>query len=197
LHDFIGFPKALFEVKYPAAGSEWLCAEVKKLNEQVNLSNEWGLDHGTWSVLKNIFPNADVPVVQLSLDINRNPTQHYELAKELNELRKKGVMIIGSGNLVHNFSHFQLKGNDFNEPHAHDWAQEATRKLKKWIEENNARCLCNYKSLGKEIQLSVPTPEHYLPMLYAIAQREADDKIEFFNDVTIGGAFSMLSLILK
>lgn len=197
IHDFGGFPKELYEVQYPAPGSEWLCKEFSNIETNVKLSHDWGLDHGCWSVTKNMFPKANIPIVQLSLDVNKSPSEHYTLGKTLNELRNKGVMIIGSGNIIHNFSYLSLKGTDFNSPNAHEWAQIAEKKFKQLIIEDNHQALCNYNSLGKEIQLSVPTAEHYLPLLYVLSQKSKSDTVSFFNETTIAGSFSMTSLVLS
>jgi 4,5-DOPA dioxygenase extradiol len=199
IHDFGGFPKALFETQYPAPGSKWLAEETKKevTATQVVLDNTWGFDHGCWSVTKNMFPEADVPVIQLSLDYTRDAQYHYDLAKQLSALRKKGVMVIGSGNMVHNFGYVQVKGNDFNAPFGHDWALEANEKFKKYISENNHDPLIHYKNQGKAFNLAVPTPEHYLPLLYTLALKDKNESISFFNDVPVGGSFTMTSVLIK
>lgn len=200
IHDFGGFPQALFDVQYPAPGSKWLAEDVKKIvsKTEVQLNEEWGFDHGCWSVTKNMFPNADVPIIQLSLDYRKDASYHYELAQQLSLLRRKGILIIGSGNMVHNFQYLQLKeAGDFNKPFAHDWAIEANDLLKKKIIDNDYKALTHYSSLGKPINLAVPTPEHYLPMLYALASRQNKDELFFFNDITIAGSFAMTSFILK
>lgn len=199
IHDFGGFPDALFAVQYPAPGSKWLADETKKniTKTAIELSNDWGLDHGCWSVTKNLFPNADIPIVQLSLDYTKNGEYHYELGKQLLALRKKGVMIIGSGNMVHNFGYIKLKGPDFNAPFGHDWAIEANETFKKLITVNDYKSLSNYTELGKAIKLAVPTPEHYLPLLYAIAQRDKNESVNFFNDAPVAGSFTMTSVLIK
>lgn len=199
IHDFGGFPKELFETQYPAPGSKWLREETKNA---VNLTSivfdeNWGFDHGCWSVTKNMFPNADIPVIQLSLDYTKDAQYHYDLAKQLAALRNKGVLIIGSGNMVHNFGYVQVKGNDFNAPFGHDWALAANEKFKKFILEDNHHSLINYKSQGKEINLAIPTPEHYLPLLYILALKNKSEEIVFFNDVALAGSFTMTSVIVK
>ncbi len=198
IHDFGGFPQTLFNVQYPAPGSKWLADEVKTTLSKttVGLDEAWGFDHGSWSLLKHLYPDADVPVVQLSLDYNKDAKYHYELAQELQALRKKGVLIIGSGNMVHNFSYAQLKG-DFNAHFGHDWAIEANESFKKLITENDFKSLTNYKTYSKALQLSAPTPEHYLPMLYAIALRNKNENVSYFNDALVGGSFSMTSLKIE
>jgi 4,5-DOPA dioxygenase extradiol len=196
IHDFGGFPQALFDVQYPAHGSQWLAAETRQTitTAPVGMDEAWGLDHGAWSVLMHLYPAATVPVVQLSLDYSRDAQYHYELAKELQSLRRKGVLIIGSGNMVHNFSYMSLKGNDFNAHYGHDWALEANESFKKLIAENDYRSLIGYKKYSRALELSAPTPEHYLPMLYAIALREKNEQVSFFNDALVAGSFSMTSL---
>lgn len=199
IHDFGGFPDELFAVQYPAPGSKWLVDETKATitKSAVAANSDWGLDHGCWSVTKNLFPNADVPIVQLSLDYTKDAMYHYELGKQLNALRKKGVLIIGSGNMVHNFAHIKLKSRDFNEPFGHDWAIEANETFKKLIINNDGKSLANYSSLGNAVKLAIPTPEHYLPLLYAIAQRNEKESVSFFNDVPVAGSFTMTSVIIQ
>ena len=199
IHDFGGFPKELFETKYPAPGSKWLGEETKKAitTTEVNFDSTWGFDHGCWSVTKNMFPNADIPIIELSLDYTKDAQYHYDLAKQLLALRKKGVLVIGSGNMVHNFSYVKVKGNDFNAPFGHDWALEANEKFKKYISENNHASLIDYKNQGKSINLAIPTPEHYLPLLYTLALKEKNETVSFFNDVALAGSFTMTSILIK
>lgn len=199
IHDFGGFPRPLFEVQYPAPGSKWLANETQEVIQStpVGLDETWGLDHGAWSVLKHLYPAADVPVVQLSLDYTKGPEYHYNLAKELAALRYKGVLIIGSGNMVHNFQYAQAPGGDFNVPFGLDWALEANESLKQLITANDYRSLIGYKNYSTALNLSAPTPEHYLPLLYAIALRDKDDAVSYFNDALIAGSFSMTSVLLS
>ena len=199
IHDFGGFPKELFEAQYPAPGSKWLGEETKQAitTADIGFNNDWGFDHGCWSVTKNMFPNADVPLIQLSLDYTKDAQYHYDLAKQLSALRKKGVLIIGSGNMVHNFGYVKIKGNDFNAPFGHDWALEANEKFKKFISSGDDASLINYKNQGKAINLSIPTPEHYLPLLYTLALREKNENVTFFNDVALAGSFTMTSVLIK
>lgn len=196
IHDFGGFPKALHEVQYPAPGDPEFAKRTKALvtSSTIHLDDQWGLDHGTWSVIKQMYPKANIPVVQLSLDTRKNPSQHYLLAKELTELRQKGVLIIGSGNLVHNLG--MVNPNKLNANFAFDWAKEANEKMKQFILDGNHEALMNYSKQGKEFLLSIPTPEHYLPLLYALGLKAEDDKITFFNDEFIAGSLSMTSLKL-
>jgi 4,5-DOPA dioxygenase extradiol len=200
IHDFGGFPPELYQAQYPAPGSPWLALETKNTIKKtdVGLDKDWGLDHGCWSVLKRMFPDANVPVVQLSLDYAQPAQHHYDLAKELAPLRQKGVLIVGSGNMVHNLRLVVFRGNrfDFNEPFGLDWAIEANELFKKLINENRHAELANYQSLGKAAQLAVPTPEHYLPMLYAIALRQEGESITYFNDKAVAGSLTMTSLII-
>ncbi|MBI1838449.1 MAG: 4,5-DOPA dioxygenase extradiol [Flavobacteriia bacterium] len=195
IHDFRGFPQALFDVQYPAPGSSWLAEETKKTIQsiEVGMDFSWGFDHGNWSILKNLYPDASIPVIQLSLDYMQGPEYHYNLAKELQSFRKKGILIIGSGNMVHNFQHLELKG-DFNTHFGHDWAIEANETFKKLITKNDFKSLINYRNYSKALQLSAPTPEHYLPLLYSMALRNEDDPISFFNDALLAGSFSMTSV---
>jgi len=199
IHDFGGFPQELFEVEYPAPGSGWLAHELRKSVRQVELGfdHDWGLDHGCWSVLKQMYPEATVPVVQLSLDYTKTPQAHYDLARELAPLRDQGVLILGSGNIVHNLRLVVLPGNrlsEFNRPFAFGWAREADALLKRLIDVGDHQALINYPSLGQAVQLAIPTPEHYLPLLYALALKEPDDRLTYFNDKPIAGSLTMTSL---
>ena len=197
IHDFGGFPQALFDVEYPALGSKWLATETQKIIQttDIGLDDAWGLDHGAWSVLKQIYPEADVPVVQLSLDFTKDAQYHYDLAQQLTALRKKGVLIVGSGNMVHNFGYAAMpQGGDFNAHFGHDWAIEANENFKKMIADNDHKPLINYQKHSRAFQLSAPTPEHYLPMLYSVALRGKNENVSFFNDAVVAGSFSMTSV---
>jgi 4,5-DOPA dioxygenase extradiol len=193
IHDFGGFPQALFDVKYPAEGSKWLAEETKTILNptSVGLDQAWGLDHGAWSVLKKLYPAADIPVVQFSLDYTKNPQYHFDLAARLAALRKKGVLIVGSGNMVHNFQYAQFGASGLSE-NALDWAVVANTNFKKLIADNDTKPLIEYPK-NKEFLLSAPTPEHYLPMLYTLALRDKNDAVSFFNDKIVGGSFAMTS----
>lgn len=195
IHDFGGFPKALFDTEYPAPGSKWLADETKKIitSTKVGLDEAWGLDHGSWSVLKQLYPAADIPVIELSLDHTKDAQYHFDLAQQLAGLRKKGVLIVGSGNMVHNFSYANFNSTGLS-PMALDWAIEANNNFKQLITDNDFKPLINYKNYSKAFQLSAPTPEHYLPMLYAVALRGKNEKVSFFNDKVVGASFSMTSL---
>ena len=195
IHDFYGFPKALFDVEYPAPGSLALAEQTKNIIQktEAQLDETWGLDHGCWSVVKQMYPNADVPVIEMSMDYTRSPQWHYELAKDLAALRKKGILIIGSGNIVHNLSMMNWHRPD----NGFDWAEEANKKIKALVLDNAHQQLENYNSLGREMQLSVPTPEHFLPLLYVLGLKEKEEKVSFFNDKTVYGTISMTSLLIN
>lgn len=195
IHDFGGFPKALFEVQYPAPGSPELAQETRNTikKTEVGLDHSWGLDHGAWSVVKHLYPNADVPVIQMSIDHFQTPQYHYELAKELASLREKGVLIIGSGNMVHNLR--MVAWNKLNTPDfAFDWALEASDKMKKFILSDDHKQLINFSAQGRPFQLAIPTPEHYLPLLYTLALKEDNEPVSLFNDKALGGSLTMTSV---
>jgi len=195
IHDFGGFPQALFDVQYPAPGSPELAKETKALihTTKVGLDEEWGLDHGTWSVLKHVYPDADVPVVQLSIDYTKPAQYHYDLAKELAALRKKGVLIVGSGNMVHNLR--MVAWDQLHTPdYAYDWAAEASAQMKKLIAENNHQALIDYHKQGKAFELAIPTPDHYLPMLYTLGLKGKEEEVSLFNDKAVMGSLTMTSL---
>jgi 4,5-DOPA dioxygenase extradiol len=195
IHDFGGFPKELYNVNYPAPGNPELALDVKHTisKTEVALDDKWGLDHGAWSVIKNIYPRANVPVIQLSLDYSKTPRSHYELAVELNSFRKKGVLIMGSGNMVHNLGRIAWDhANDAE--YGFDWALHANVIFKRLILGNNISELINYRTLGSEVEMAVPTPDHYLPLLYALALKEEYEQISFFNDKAVMGSLTMTSL---
>jgi len=195
IHDFGGFPPKLYEVEYPAPGSPELAAETKKLitKTEVGLDQKWGLDHGCWSVVRHLYPAADVPVIQLSLDYYQTPQAHYDLAKELAMLRNKGILIIGSGNLVHNLG--RVAWDKLNEiGYAFDWATEANETMKKYILNGDHSKLIGYKSLGRAMDLAVPTPEHFLPLLYILALKEEKEHVSLFNDKAVAGSLTMTSV---
>ena len=195
IHDFGGFPDALYHVQYPAPGHPILAHELKSTIQaaEVTMDYKWGLDHGAWSVIKHMYPEADVPVLEMSLDYTKPPAWHYELGKELWQLRTKGVLIVGSGNMVHNLRRIawdKLNGEEYG----FNWAMEAKTKMKKFILERNYKALINYHLQGAAFQLSIPTPEHYLPLLYALALEEDNEEINFFNDKAVAGSLTMTSL---
>ncbi len=195
IHDFGGFPKELYEVQYPAPGNPELAMETKNLIEktEVELNDKWGLDHGAWSVIKHMYPDADVPVIELSLDYGQSPQYHYELAKELSPLRNKGVLIIGSGNMVHNLRMVNWK-RLHEVDYGYDWAIEASEKMKKFILADEHKELIRYQSQGSEFNLAIPTPEHYLPLLYALALKEKNENVSLFNDKAVAGSLTMTSV---
>jgi len=198
IHDFGGFPEELYKVQYPAAGNPELAKETKSIikKTEVGLEYNWGLDHGAWSVVKHMYPDADVPVIQLSLDYHQSPEYHFELAKELSPLREKGVLIIGSGNMVHNLMMVDWRRLD-EVDYGYDWANEASEKMKKFILSGDHKQLINYQSQGKEFNLAIPTPEHYLPLLYALALKKGNDEVSLFNDKAVGGSLSMTSVKIE
>ncbi|MFZ4262225.1 4,5-DOPA dioxygenase extradiol [Sphingobacterium sp. HJSM2_6] len=194
IHDFGGFPQALFEVQYPAPGSPDLANAVRDIvtHQEVHLDDAWGLDHGSWSVVKHLYPQADIPVIQLSIDYTLSPTAHYALAKELSILRNKGVLIIGSGNIVHNLRMVSWKHLN-SVGYAFDWATEANEKMKNYMRDYNHLPLINFDQQGTAFDLAIPTPEHYLPMLYALALQEKHEDLQIFNDAAVAGALTMTS----
>lgn len=194
IHDFGGFPQELFEVQYPAPGSPQLAKQTKAIITKTNvgLDDKWGLDHGAWSVIKHLYPNADIPVIQMSIDYTQPAKYHYELAKELNGLRTKGVLIVGSGNMVHNLRMVSWKR--LNEVYAYDWTIEANQKMKHFIVNEDHKSLINFKSQGKAFELAIPTPEHYMPLIYTLALKTKNEEITIFNDKPVGGSLTMTSV---
>jgi 4,5-DOPA dioxygenase extradiol len=190
IHDFGGFPRALYEAEYPAPGSPALAQLTQETvrNANVCLDDRWGLDHGTWSVLTQMFPDASIPVVQLSLDGTQKPAYHYALGQELRELRNRGVLIIGSGNIVHSFRGFVLQDM------AHDWAIEFDETIKHLIQDRDHKPIIEYQRLGRAALLSVPTNEHYLPLLYTLSLQEEQESVRFFNEKVSMGSMSMRSV---
>jgi 4,5-DOPA dioxygenase extradiol len=193
IHDFGGFPRALHEVNYPAPGDPELARRVGDLLAPVavNLDQRWGLDHGTWSVLCHVFPEADVPVIQLSMDETQPAAYHYEMAARLAPLRDEGILVIGSGNLVHNL-HTYAWGRHRVEPF--DWAVRFEQQARELLIAGNHEPLINYETLGRDAMLSAPTPDHYLPLLYMIALRRADEPVSFPVEGVDGGSVSMLTI---
>ena len=195
IHDFGGFPQELFDVQYNAPGNPELAKETAALvhSAQVELDHDWGLDHGTWTVVRHMYPEANIPVLQLSIDYTKGPQYHYELAKELMALRKKGVLIIGSGNMVHNLRMVawdKLNENEFG----FDWALQMNSRFKELIMDNDHQSLINYQRLGREAMLAIPTPEHYLPLLYTLGLKKTNDAVSFFNDKAVAGSLTMTSV---
>jgi 4,5-DOPA dioxygenase extradiol len=195
IHDFGGFPKELFQVQYPAPGDPDLARRVQKLLSPLVVmpDSNWGLDHGTWSVLKHVYPNADIPVVQLSIDRTKPASFHYEIGKKLACLREEGVLIIGSGNIVHNL-HTYAWGMHTVE--AYDWAVRFETMAREMILAGEDKSLINYDTLGRDATLSIPTPDHYLPLLYVLATRLPGETIKFPVEGIDGGSISMLTVQL-
>ncbi len=193
IHDFGGFPQELYAVDYPAPGSPELARRLRELLSplEVPLDESWGLDHGTWSVLTHVFPHADIPVVQLAIDERQPPSFHYELGKRLAPLREEGVLVVGSGNLVHNL-HSYAWGRDG--VHAYDWAVRFEERVRDLLLAGDDDPLVEYEGLGRDAMLSVPTPDHYLPLLYVLGLRRKDDSISFPVEGVDGGSVSMLSV---
>jgi 4,5-DOPA dioxygenase extradiol len=197
IHDFGGFPQELFDVQYKAPGSPGLAKETADLlhSAHVELDHDWGLDHGTWTVVRHMYPDANIPVLQLSIDYTKGPQYHYDLAKELQALRKKGVLIIGSGNMVHNLR--MVAWDRLNDTeYAYDWASKMNDTFKALIQSGDHKPLVNYQSLGREATLAIPTPEHYLPLLYTLGVKNNKDEVSFFNDKAVGGSLTMTSVKL-
>ena len=194
IHDFGGFSRELYQVQYPAPGSPELAREVQKTiqTSEVHLDEQWGLDHGAWTVIRHMYPEANIPVVQLSLDYYKSPKEHYELAYELAKLREKGILIVGSGNVVHNLR--MVHWQKLNEAYGYDWAIEANERIKGWILEGNHQPLIDYSQQGKAFQLAIPTPEHFLPLLYALSLQGKGEEISLFNDEPLGGSLTMTSV---
>ncbi len=195
IHDFGGFPQALFDVQYPAKGSPELASETTKLvtTTAVELNHDWGLDHGTWTVVRHMYPDADIPVLQLSIDYGKPPQYHYDLAKQLASLRKKGVLIIGSGNMVHNLRMVawdKLGEGEFG----FDWANEINQVFKEKIAIGDSKSLIHYETLGSAARLAIPTPDHYYPLLYTLGLQDSRDEVSFFNDKAVGGSLTMTSV---
>ena len=197
IHDFGGFPQALFDVQYPAPGSPEWAEHIQKIVQKTNieLDYHWGLDHGAWSVIKHLYPNADIPVLELSIDYTKNGRYHFELAQELQSLREKGVLIIGSGNIVHNLR--MVDWRRMNDTFGFDWALEVDAEVKDAILNEHFDKLINFHQQGAAFQMAIPTPEHYIPLLYTLGMQNSKDKISFFNDSPVGGSLTMTSVLLE
>jgi 4,5-DOPA dioxygenase extradiol len=197
IHDFGGFPKELFDVQYPAPGSPELAKETASIikSAEVELVHDWGLDHGAWTVIKNMYPEAKIPVLQLSIDYTKGPQFHYDLAKELATLRSKGVLIMGSGNMVHNLR--MLSFDKLDEEFGFDWAIEMNELFKKYIGKRNHQSLINYESIGTAAKLAIPTTEHYYPLLYSLGLQGKNEEALIFNDKLIAGSLTMTSLLIQ
>lgn len=193
IHDFGGFPKELYQVRYPAPGDPGLAGRVQKMLAPlpVVLDDSWGLDHGTWSVLRHVYPAADVPIVQLSIDEAQPSSFHFDIGRKLAPLRAEGVLIVGSGNLVHNL-HAYAWGRQTPDPY--DWAVRFEARAKGLLLAGESKPLIEYEGLGQEALLSIPTPDHYLPLLYVIGTRQKGDPVTFPVEGVDGGSISMLSV---
>ena len=195
IHDFGGFPRALYEVQYPAPGSPELAKHTQEIitKTEVRLDDQWGLDHGAWSVVKHLYPLANIPIIQMSLDYYQSPERHYEIAQELTSMRQKGVLVIGSGNMVHNLG--MVDWQRLNEAgYAYDWASIANEKMKEAILQGNHKSLVNFDKQGREFNLAIPTPEHFLPLLYTLALKNKEDSVSIFNDKAVAGSLTMTSV---
>lgn len=194
IHDFGGFPRELFEVEYPAPGQPSLAASTRQLlNEiELGLDYQWGFDHGSWSVTRQMYPEANIPMLQLSIDYNKPADYHYRLAKALAPLRRQGVLIIGSGNIIHNLGimDFSMKAGGY------DWAIELNEQIRKNLEQRNHDYFVNYQNMGKAASLAIPTPDHFYPLLYILGLQNQQESQEIFNDSLIGGSISMTGLYI-
>ena len=192
IHDFYGFPQALFDIQYPAPGDPRLASRVRELLAplEVHPDHSWGLDHGTWSVLKHAYPDADIPVVQLSIDGTQPPQFHYDTGKRLAPLRDEGVLVVGSGNVVHNLGLMRRGGGP-----AFDWAVRFNEKIRDALAARDHKALVDFERFGEDARLSVPTPEHYLPLLYVAALQDKDETMSFAVDGCDLGAISMLTAV--
>lgn len=195
IHDFYGFPEELFKVEYEAPGSPELAKQTAELllPVEVEENHNWGLDHGAWSVIKHLYPNADIPVIQLSIDATKPPQYHFELASRLQKLREKGILIIGSGNIIHNLRMVDFR-NINTIGYGYDWAHEAREKSNNWLLDGDFKSLIEYQKQGQFMQAGVPSPDHYLPLLYTLGLKEKSDELRLFNDELIAGSLSMTSV---
>lgn len=199
IHDFSGFPRELYLQKYQSPGAPLLAQDVIDNIKTTHIEgeNKWGLDHGTWTILKYTYPQASIPVIQISIDHYKNPQWHYDLGKELAFLRSKGVLVIGSGNMIHNLRMMRIAGDDFNAEYGYDWAFDINNIIKNNLMEGNVKSLINYHSLHKDASLAIPTPEHYIPMLYILGMKSKNERIRIFNDKVIAASLNMTSFIVE
>ena len=195
IHDFGGFPQALFDVQYPAPGSPELAKETQQILSpiSVELDDSWGLDHGAWSVIKHLYPNADIPVIQMSIDYNQPMNYHFELANKLQSLREKGVLIIGSGNIIHNLRMVDF-ANMNKDNYGYDWAIEVREKVNSFLLDGNYKPLIQFEKQSKAFQLAIPTPDHYIPLLYILGLQQKNEELTLFNDKLVAGSLSMTSV---
>ena len=199
IHDFYGFPRELFAQNYPAKGNPQLADTIinKSTDMQILADTTWGLDHGSWSVLKHMYPQANVPVLQISIDKTKDMRWHYEFAQTLAYLRTKGVLMLGSGNIIHNLRMMRVEGDDFNAEYGFDWAYEIEEMIVNTLRNNDIDRLINYRQLHKDIQFAIPTPEHYIPFLYMLGMRDKSSNLDIFNDTIVAGSLDMLSLVIN
>ena len=195
IHDFGGFPKELFQVQYPAHGSPELAVITQELllPTAVELDHHWGLDHGAWSVIKHLYPKADIPVIQLSIDYSKPTEYHFQLAQQLSRLREKGILIIGSGNIIHNLrlvDFYNFEKDDYG----YDWAIEARARINSLLLDGNFQPLLEYEKQSQAFQLAIPTPEHFLPLIYTLGLKDKSEEIQLFNDKLVAGSLSMTSV---
>lgn len=198
IHDFSGFPKELYNVQYPAKGSPSLAAYTKELAAPIDiqLDDQWGLDHGAWSVIKHLYPDATVPIIQLSIDYTKPPTYHFELALQLQKLREKGILIIGSGNIVHNLGMIDWANFD-KDDYGYDWAIEARATINNLLLSGNYKPLINYHEQGQAFKYAIPSPDHYLPLLYTLGVQQKGEQVKIFNDKLMAGSLSMTSIKIE
>jgi 4,5-DOPA dioxygenase extradiol len=198
IHDFGGFPASLHEVQYPAPGSPTIAKVAKELitYTDVGLNHDWGLDHGAWSVVKQMYPKANIPVLQLSIDYAKPAFYHYELGKQLAKLREKGVLILGSGNLVHNLR--MIAWDKLDTPgYGYDWAIEMHNLFNQKILSGDHQALIHYEKLSAASKLAIPTPDHYYPLMYALALQDKKDTATLFNNKLLGGSLNMTSVLFS
>ncbi|TDE03300.1 4,5-DOPA dioxygenase extradiol [Flavobacterium sandaracinum] len=195
IHDFGGFPQALFDVQYPAIGSPELAIETQQLllPTAIELDEEWGLDHGAWSVIKHLYPEANVPVIQLSIDYTKPAQYHFDLAQKLSALRHKGILIVGSGNIIHNLRMVDFQDFD-KDDYGYDWAIEARATINDYLIDGNFQPLIDFEKQSRAFQLAIPTPEHYLPLIYTLGLKGKQEELSLFNDKLLGGSLSMTSV---
>lgn len=191
IHDFYNFPQALYDMQYPAQGDPKLAAHIHELYQHIELDHEWGLDHGTWAVICHLYPDANIPTLQLSLDQRLSPQAHYDLAKLLATLRRRGVLILASGNIVHNLRRIDFR----NAEGGYDWAEEARESMTNMILSQDHHKLIHFSEQGKAFKLAIPTDEHYLPLLYILGLKETSDEPLIFNNQSVMGSLAMTSLL--
>lgn len=193
INDFYGFPRELYEVRYTAKGAPDLAKKTKDLIGNFAIEdNTWGIDHGAWSILHRMYPKSDIPVYQISIDSLSEPKDLYEIGQKLKELRKENVLILGSGNVVHNLRHI-----DFSVNGGYDWAEEFDREIKESIERGDFESIINYRNFGECAEYSVPTPEHFYPLLYVLGAVNRNDKVKIYNSSCIAGSLSMTSYVFS